>query len=120
MSNTQPDTMRVAVVGTGDGGPSQTGSTTAVTPHGRPDLIVTFVAPLAAVAIRFVNMYLTIFSGLVAAGMTSDAIPAADFGQLLWKCAGLSIAGSVVGLIKDLVTVFGRLENKYPLLTGSV
>jgi hypothetical protein len=25
-----------------------------------------------------------------------------------------------LGFLKDLVTIFGRLENKYPLLTGGV
>jgi hypothetical protein len=42
------------------------------------------------------------------------------FGHLVLTCAGLSVAGAGFGLLKELVTVFGRLEGKYPLLTGSV
>lgn len=114
----------VTVIGTGPvtGGPApmQTGMVaTTPAPH-QPNLLVTVISPLAAIAIRFVNTYLTVLAGLVAAGLTSDVIPHADFVALVVRCAGLSVAGAGVGLLKDLVTVFGRLEQKFPLLTGNV
>lgn len=104
--------------GTGDGG--AVSKTVVATPPGHPDLLVTVVSPLMALVIRFVNSYLTILVGLVAAGMTSDVIPYADFIDLLTRCAGLSIAGAGLGFLKDVVTIFGRLEGKFPLLTGNV
>lgn len=114
----------VTVIGQGDvtGGPipMKTGTVATTAAAHQPNLLVTVISPLAAIGIRFVNTYLTILVGLVAAGMTSDVIPHTDFIALVLKCAGLSVAGSSVGLLKDLVTVFGRLEQKFPLLTGNV
>ena len=114
----------VAVIGTGNvsGGPTPMQSgTTAVTPSPhQPNLLVQVVPPFVAILIRFVNTYLTILVGLVAAGMTSDAIPSTDFFNLVVKCAGLSIAGAGIGLLKDTLTIFSKLENKFPLLTGNV
>ena len=111
----------VAIIGTGDGGGSPlTSGVVAVTANHMPNLVVQVVTPLAALVIRFVNTYVGIVVGLLAAGMTSNAIPAADFGHLLLKCMGLAVAGSVVLLLKDVVTIFGKLEQKYPLATGSV
>lgn len=114
----------VTVIGTGSAvagpNPIETG-TVATTPAAhQPNLVVQVISPLMAILIRFVNAYLTILVGLVAAGMTSDVIPYSDFGSLVWKCAGLSVAGAGLGFLKDLVTIFGRLEGKYPLLTGNV
>lgn len=107
--------------GTGDGGLPITTGTIATTPSSQQaNIVVTVVTPLAAILIRFVNNYLTILVGLVAAGMTSNAIPSADFLDLVAKCAGLSVAGAGFAALKDLVTIVGRLETKYPLLTGNV
>lgn len=85
-----------------------------------PNLAVTVIGPVMAIFIRFLNAYLLTLVGLVGAGLTSDAIPATDFVQLVVKCAALSLAGPGFGVLKDLLTIFGRLESKYPLLTGSV
>jgi hypothetical protein len=92
----------------------------ATTPDHLPDVRVIFIQPIVAIFVRFINTYLTILVGLVTAGLTSNIIPASDFLHLVVKCMSLSIAGAAVGTIKDLVTVFGKLEGKYPLLTGSV
>ena len=95
-------------------------TSTAHTAAHMPDLVVTVISPLVAITIRCLNTYLTVLVGLVAAGMTSDALPSRDFAELVWKCAGLSFAGAGLGLLKDCVTIFGRLESKYPLMTGSI
>ena len=97
--------------------------TVAHTPGVAPNVIVQVVQPIAAILVRFVNTFLTTLVGLVVAGMTPAGgaiLRTSDFGHLLLVCASLSLPGAGVGLIKDLVTVFGRLETKYPLLTGSV
>ena len=75
---------------------------------------------IAAISIRFINSYLTMLVGLVGAGMVSNIIPAHDFIQLVQSCAKLSLAGAGFSFLKDLVTVFGNLEKKYPLLTGNI
>ncbi len=110
----------VAVIGTGDGSRLPTG-TTATTPNPHePNILVQVVSPLVAVSIRFINTFLTVLLGILTGAMATNVITAPDFLHLLYKCAGLSVAGAVVGLLKDLVTVFGRLEQKNPLLTGNV
>src|SRR5687767_108598 len=103
----------VTVIGTGHamGGPTPlTTGTTATTPaEHQPNLLIMVISPMAAILIRFVNSYLTVLVGLVAAGMTSDVIPYTDFLDLVLRCAGLSVAGAGLGLLKDIVTVFSGL-----------
>ena len=113
----------VTVVGTGSGKALDMPGVglVATTPaEHQPNVLVNVISPVVALSIRFANMYLTILVGLVAAGMTSDAIPYTDFASLVWKCAGLSVAGAGLDLGKNLITIFGRLESRYPLLTGNV
>lgn len=110
----------VAVIGTGDVSRLASGTeATTPGPH-EPNLVVQIVTPLMAIAIRFLNAYFTMLVGLVTAGMATDIIPASDFGQLVIACAKLSVAGAGLGALKDIVTIFGRLEGKYPLSTGNV
>ena len=103
--------------GTGDGGLQPQ---VIETPAGQPNLVIRPISAFVAVGIRFVNVFLTVMLGILTGAMASDVIPAPDFLALVWKCAGLSLAGAGIGLIKDLVTIFSRLESKYPLLTGSI
>lgn len=69
-----------------------------------------------ALLVRFINAFLTMLVALTSAGMTTNIIPAKDFMDLVLKCATLSVAGAGLGLMKDLVTIFGKLEQKIPLL----
>ena len=110
----------VAVIGgTGDGGNPIPSGTIAKTPDSQPNLVIAVVTPIAAIAIRFGNNYLTSLLGLITAGVTG-AIKAEDFGHLLLTCAGLALAGPAVMLIKDVITIFSGLEKRYPLTTGSI
>lgn len=111
----------VAVVGntgTGSGAPLE--AMTVKTPDHQPNLVIQVVTPLAAVLIRFLNSYLTTLIGLVTVGLTTDALPAADFGQLVVRCLSLSLAGPAVGFGKDVITILSGLEKKFPLGTGNV
>ena len=114
----------VTVIGTGpvSGGPDPlaTGDVATTPSSNQPNLRVVVIGPLVAIMIRFLNTYLTVLVGLVGAGLTSDIIPANDFMHLVMRCAQLSFAGAGFGLLKDFATVFGKLEGKYPLLTGNV
>lgn len=111
----------VAIIGgTVPAGSPLTTGTTATTPDHQPNLVVTVITPIMALLIRALNVYVTAVVGLLAAAMTSNAITAPDFAHLLLKCAGLAIGGTVVMLLKDIVTVTSGLERKFPLATGSV
>ncbi len=112
--------VKVAIVGTGDGGLPASG-TIATTPGSHnPNLIVEVISPIVALIVRFLNVYIGSLVGLLAAGMTSNAIPASDFWHLFLKCASLAVAGAVVLSLKDIVTIFAGLEKKFPLGSGSV
>lgn len=115
------DTVPVAIIGTADASKIPPGIEAVTEGAHNPNLtIVAVIPPLVAVGVRFVNTYLTTLVGLITAAATTNIIPAHDFYHLVLKCAGLSVASAGIGLMKDLVTVFGRLEGKYPLATGSV
>lgn len=121
------EAVTISVVGTEStqgGGVAPTPSgTLAVTPEGQPDLIVNVVTPAVAILVRFVNSFLTSFVGLITAagiGVAGAAIPGADFGTVVQGAALASLAIAGVETLKNIVTIFGRLEGKYPLATGSI
>lgn len=114
----------VTIIGTGDGGvPPTPSGTVIITPDHQANLVLNVVTPIAAILVRFVNTFLTALVGLVTAGITpvgSHLLYTSDFFHLLLTCASLALPGAGLGLIKDCVTIFGKLEGKYPLATGSV
>lgn len=113
----------VTIIDTTKPGSPLTNGDVAVTPDHQPNLVVTLVKPIEALAIRFVYQYATTLVGFVTAGLTpsgSRLLNAPDFWHLLLICASFSIAGPTVAMLKDLVTIFGNLEASHPLLTGSV
>lgn len=112
--------VQVAVIGTGDGAHLPTG-TEAITPGpNQPNVVVNVVTPLFAIFVRFMNVFLPVFLGVLTGAMATDVIPANDFLHLALRCASLSVAGASVSALKDIITIFARLEQKYPLLTGSI
>jgi len=105
----------------GDGAPAPIPTGTVFrTPDGQPNVVTQSIRPVTAIAIRFGNAYGTVLVGLLTASLATNAITAPDFLHLLWKCMGLSLAGPVLSSLKDMLTIFGDLEKKYPLLTGKV
>lgn len=115
--------VQVAVIGTGDGSKLATGMEATTAGAHEPNIVVTVIGPMLAILIRFANAYLTALVGLLTAGMTpagGKILYTSDFYHLVLTCASLALAGPGLAFFKDLVTVFGKLEQKYPLLTGSV
>jgi hypothetical protein len=121
--------MKIAVVsgtGTGDGGNPITSGTVATTPEHHPNLIITVVGPVMALVVRFINTFLTGWVGLLSGAPIIDKVAGMqifefnDLGDLVTKSAIAALAPAVIGLGKDLITIFGKLEGKYPLLTGNV
>lgn len=114
------DVVTVSIVGTGttEGGgvaPTPSGTIAKVPDPTQPDLRINVVTPTIAIAVRFVHLFLITLVGL----MGSEQIGVIDVGGLREQAlVALSAAG--VGFLKDLVTVFGRLEGRYPLVTGSI
>lgn len=112
--------MHVAIIGgPGDGGSPMTTGTVGSTPDHQPNLVVTVITPLTAIAVRFVNLYLVSLSGLVTAG-GFGLLPLGDFSHALRTASEAALVPAAIGLIKDLATVFGNLEKKHPLATGAI
>lgn len=126
------DEVKVVAVG-GAGTGLQPGTEVKVeTPAGQPNASIQVVGPLVALFVRFGHLYFLTLSGIIGGAITAHALAGsdttqqqllihyADFGDLVWKSAQLSLAVPGVGLIKDLVTIFGKLEQRFPFLTGNV
>ena len=103
------DQMQATIVGTGDGG-------TIHTPHGQPNITITVVAPLLAIIIRSSRVFLNTLLGLLSAQMVTDTIPANDFKELFFKCAGLSVAAGCVAALTSAASLLTKLEEKFPTL----
>jgi hypothetical protein len=103
--------------------PGTVQSQVVATPHGEPNIVIQAVRPIAAIAIRFANAFATAWVGLILAAMTpvgGKLLYTGDFLHAAAVCASLAFPGAAVSAAKDLVTIFGKLEGKYPLLTGGV
>lgn len=86
------------------------------TPRGQPDIIVRVVTPVAAILIRAAKAYMQTLTGLLAAGLTTTALPAKDFVHLVYLCAGLSIASGAMSLLTNTTLLLTALGDKYPTL----
>ena len=119
----QVEPVTATIIGTGDASRLMSG-TEAVTPDPhQPNVIVSVIQPAFAIFVRAINLFLVSLSGFVTGGLTpagNKMLGAPDFYHLVLIGAGFAVAPVGIGLIKDLITVFGRLEQKYPLATGSI
>jgi hypothetical protein len=112
-----PVTISIVGTGTGTGGgmaPTPSG-TVAVTPGDQPNLRINVVPPVVAIAVRFIHMFFVTFASLIG----GDALDIIDLGGLQMK-ALVALSAACGGAVKDLVTVFSRLEGRFPLLSGSI
>lgn len=110
----------VSVVSTGDASRLPSGAVGETEGAHQPNVVVQVIQPLTAIGVRFANTFLTAMLGIVTGGAATNIIPFTDFWDLVLKSCGLALSAASYGLLKDLVTIFGRLEQKNPLLTGNV
>ena len=115
--------MPVAVIATTDNGAVPTDQRfVAHTPDEQPNLYVRVITPLLAIAIRAANLFFIAFTGaLSVAGIDpTGTVKVADFKHAIIFAAWSGFVAAFIGTAKNLVTVFGNLEGKYPLSTGSI
>ena len=112
--------INVAVIGTGDARRLPTGTVAETPGEHMPNVVTKVVTPIVALVIRFINVFLPVFSGILSAAMVTNMIPATDFLNLVAKSASMAFAGTCMAFMKDVITIFGKLEQKFPLLTGNV
>lgn len=116
----------VTVIGTGPG--TLATGTVGRTPVGQSNMIARAVTPLVALAVRFAHAYTASLLGLLTgipmlAKMgeklgDTPLVPFTDFWDLLVKSSTLALAGPLLELLRDIAAIFGRLKDKYPLLSG--
>ncbi len=96
--------------------------TIAVTPDHMPNVVTKVITPLVALLIRFGFMFFTSLAGtLTGAGVSGQTIiPWTDFTQLIEKAALLALTIALVDLVKNIATLFTKLEQTHPLMSGSV
>lgn len=116
--------LRVTVIGTGDGSRLEKGMVAVTDGQHQPNIIIQEVIPPAvAIFVGAVHLFVLTLVGLLTAAMTpagSKLLYTSDFVQLLETCISLAIPVTGLGVLKDLATVFGRLKERFPLLTGKV
>lgn len=123
---TESAPVTVSIIGTEATTPAATtpltSGTLAETPTGQPDVRVNVVAPMMAIGVRFLHVFLVSFVGLVtAAGIGVTGMdPNISLQTALLAALKPSLAIAGVETLKNLITIFGRLEGKYPLATGSI
>lgn len=112
----------VTVIGTGPG--TLATGTVGKTPIGQSNMIAVVVTPIVALAARFAHAYgaalLGLMTGIPMLAKMGDTplVPFSDFWDLLVKSSTLALAGPLLELLRDIVAIFGRLKDKYPLLSG--
>lgn len=126
--------VHVAVIGTGAGDrgsavlqPAPLTSGILETPGAQPNVFLEVVRPGFAIFIRFVHTFLVSFVGLittagigVAAADAGSAVASIPLEVVLKTASWSSLIIAGVETLKNLVTIFGKLENKYPLWTGNI
>ena len=112
------DTVNVLAIGTGSGTTGQPPATQLVeTPAGHKDVVITFITPVVAIVVGFIVTFLTVLLAVMAAaGASPDMIPFADFMQLVTKASKVALTGASINLLKDLLTLFTSLRQRFPLL----
>lgn len=120
-----PEPIKVTVIsGTGDGRmPAHMHGMLAQTPGVQNPNFVTIVVPaFVALLVRAGHNFFAVFVATISAASASGAIggPAILSAIDLKTAAYLAGSAVVVNTAKDCLTIFARLETKFPLLTGSV
>lgn len=119
MKTTEVSPILVTVVGSG----KEVGVSGAVgvTGEGQANLITQVITPVMALAVRFGHRFIDALIGAEAL-KTLDTM--ADWNLIqggAFKAAlMIALATAVWGLIRDLGTVFTKLEGRFPLSTGNV
>lgn len=92
---------------------------TAATAVGHPDVIIKVVQPLMIILVRATRVFLQTLLGLMTAGtVVPKALPAADFIHLVILCSSLSVAASGICVIQNAIELLGKIDQKYPTLSG--
>jgi len=113
----------IATTSTGDGNAPQPGERMGgVTPAGLPNLAVHFIGPAVAISVRNAHLFLLTLVAFISTGSATgqEIVEWASFGELLYKGATMAGIAAAIGALKDFATLFGKLEQRFPFLTGNV
>lgn len=108
--------VQVAVIGRTEG-PSTIQATTA---GQYPNVVFHVIGPARAIFIRFIRLWLGSFTTTIPTGATGLVDLGPTFPAIVKAAAVIATIAALLGLAKDLFTIFSGLESKYPLSTGGV
>lgn len=98
--------------------PPITNGMIAQTPDSHPNVRFTVIGPARALTIRFIHTFLvSLFGSPIAISVTT---PFSGFRHLIVTAIVSALSIAVVDLGKNLITIFSKLEAKYPVATGNV
>lgn len=133
MVDQPPVHVSIVGTGTGDGGgavvtpvaaPGATAlasGTVGETPIGQPNILLNVVNPFIAILVRFAHVFLVTILAQIGVVLSGEGASTAVVPMLVLKSAAIAAlwAGGVE-TVKNLITIFTGLEQKFPLGTGSI
>jgi hypothetical protein len=89
---------------------------TARTPEGSPDVRVIPMTMVKQTFVRALRTYVMSLSGLLlAGGIGADQGVLPDrFGSLLWACAGMALAPTVMSVLTNMAELLARIDESFP------
>jgi hypothetical protein len=94
------------------------GSLLAQTPYGSPNIQVIAMSVFRQVFVRAARTYITSLTGLLTAGgigFDKGVLPN-EFGPLLWACAGMALAPTVMSVLLNVGELLARFDQSHPQL----
>lgn len=98
---------------------------TLETQEGQPNVKLNVIRPVIALTVGFVHQFGTTFLACLTAAGLGVGVGAlvdihAPLQDVVRGAAWVSLISAGFDLVKNVVSIFGELRNKYPLLTGSL
>lgn len=98
---------------------------TLETQSGQANIRLNVIWPVVAIVVGFVHQFGTTFLACLTAAGLGVGVGAlvnvhAPIGEVIKGAAWVALISAGLDLVKNVVSLFGELRNKYPLLTGSL
>lgn len=126
------DEITIATMGTPAVHENTTGTTTGggkvvmlETQASQPNVKLNVIRPAIALLVGFIHQFGTTFLACLTAAGLGVGVGAlvnvhAPIQDVVTGAAWVALISAGLDLVKNVVSVFGELRNKYPLLTGSL
>jgi hypothetical protein len=88
----------------------------ARTPQAMPNVTVIPMTALKQTLVRAARTYVMSLSGLLLAGGigADQGVLPNEFGLLLWTCAGMALAPTVMSILANAAELLARIDEQFP------